>query len=417
MLGSYATNDLVNYGGNVYLATTTPSGTPGTMDGYSWSVFVPKATGFTFRGAWQDGQNSYYYQLNDVVTYEGSAWIVASTSTGMVNGYPGQNSGIWTVFAAAGATGLDWRGAWSGSADPAYAVCDAVEYNGSSYTLVESYGNMLPPAAEDGSTNSGWNLVAAKGSEGPTGPAAFSYVGAYGTGGNYSIGDVVTESGSTYLALDIGSLSWPAESPDEWALLAAAGATGPTGADGITPAAPFTITQSENNADYPLTISSANEQSGGAGYSDILKLINSKAGATNAAKHFRMNTAGALEIVNSAYSSTIFSIADSGIVTSSNLGDTGWISVTSFNSGFSGTSVAYRRLNNVVYLRGRLSGGTAGSGAFTLPEGYRPATIEVVIPTQQYGTAGLTYTSVGNDGNVVPNATATWLSSVSFPVG
>jgi hypothetical protein len=99
------------------------------------------------------------------------------------------------------------------------------------------------------------------------------------------------------------------------------------------------------------------------------------------------------------------------------LEDTGWISVTSFNNSFSGTSVAYRRINNVVYLRGRLSGGTAGQGAFFLPEGFRPLDIEVVIPTQQYGTANITYTSIGLDGNVIPNASSAWLSSMIFPVG
>lgn len=178
--------------------------------------------------------------------------------------------------------------------------------------------------------------------------------------------------------------------------------------------APLTLTQSSNHSSPPLTISSANEQGGGTGWSDMIKLVNSKSGVTNPVKHIRMNSTGGIEIVNNAYSATIFSLTDSGVATSSNLGDTGWTSVTSFNNGFSGTNVAYRRLNNVVYLRGRISGGSAGQGAFFLPEGYRPSTIEIVVPTQQYGTANITYTSVGLDGNVVPAATSTWLSSVSF---
>jgi hypothetical protein len=201
------------------------------------------------------------------------------------------------------------------------------------------------------------------------------------------------------------------------------GPQGPTGATGPAPTAPFTITQSANNVNYPLTISSANQQNGGAGWSDLIKIINSKSGATNVAKHLRIKDDGQLEIVNNAYTSTIFSISDSGNVNAAgsyngaSIGDTGWISVTSFNNGFTGNSVAYRKINNVVYLRGRLSGGTATAGAFFLPEGFRPSTIEVVIPCQQYGTANTTYVSVGNDGNVVPNATAAWLSPVIFPVG
>jgi hypothetical protein len=201
------------------------------------------------------------------------------------------------------------------------------------------------------------------------------------------------------------------------------GTVGIQGTSGATASAPLTLTQTSNNANYPLTISSANEQSGGTGYSDILKLVNSKSGATNINKHIRINSTGGLEIVNSAYSDTIFYLADNGnlselgTVNGATLEDTGWISVTSFNNSFTGASVAYRKINNVVHLRGRISGGTAGAGAFVLPVGYRPSTIEVVIPTQTYGTSNINYTAVGNDGNVVPNASSAWLSSISFPVG
>ena len=107
----------------------------------------------------------------------------------------------------------------------------------------------------------------------------------------------------------------------------------------------------------------------------------------------------------------------SGKATSDNTGDSGWISVTSgFNSSFSGTGVAYRKLNNVLYLRGRVTGGTAGSGSFFLPTGYRPAT-DFVIPTQQYGTGNITYTTVQTDGNVIPNSSATWLTGIGIPLG
>jgi hypothetical protein len=149
----------------------------------------------------------------------------------------------------------------------------------------------------------------------------------------------------------------------------------------------------------------------------MLKLVNSKSGTTNPAKHIRMNATGGLEIVNNAYSQTIFSIADSGIVTSSNLGDSGWITVSSFSNGFTAPStVAYRRLNNVVYLRGNLTGGTANTTAFTLPEGYRPVA-GAVFAVQQYGTANFTYITAQADGTVVPNNTSGWLTGVVFPVG
>jgi hypothetical protein len=98
------------------------------------------------------------------------------------------------------------------------------------------------------------------------------------------------------------------------------------------------------------------------------------------------------------------------------LEDTGWQTVSTFANSFTGTNVSYRKINNVLYLRGRVSGGTAGAGAFTLPSGYR-SEIEGVYVAQQYGTANMTYVTISADGVVVPNSSAAWLSGISYPVG
>ena len=186
----------------------------------------------------------------------------------------------------------------------------------------------------------------------------------------------------------------------------------------ITDAGPISILQSSNHSSYPLTISSANEQGGGSGFSDILKIVNSKSGATNINKHLRMNSFGTLEMINSAYTASIFSVSDDGTVTSTNLGETGWTTVGSFSNSFvsGGNDPGYRRLNNVVYLRGNINSGTAGQTAFTLPSGYRPAT-DFVIPVQQFGTGSITYVTIYTDGRVVPNSTSGWLTGVNFPIG
>ena len=98
------------------------------------------------------------------------------------------------------------------------------------------------------------------------------------------------------------------------------------------------------------------------------------------------------------------------------LEDTGWQTVSTFANSFTGTNVSYRKINNIVYLRGHVSGGTAGTGAFTLPLGYRSG-IEGVYVAQQYGTANMTYVTIGADGVVAPNTSSTWLSGISYPVG
>ena len=99
------------------------------------------------------------------------------------------------------------------------------------------------------------------------------------------------------------------------------------------------------------------------------------------------------------------------------LEDSGWINVSSLSNSFTApTTVAYRKLNGVVYLRGNLFNGTANTTAFTLPSGYRPS-VEVVVPVQKFGTADIAYVTVATSGAVTPNSTAGWLSGVCFPVG
>jgi hypothetical protein len=106
-----------------------------------------------------------------------------------------------------------------------------------------------------------------------------------------------------------------------------------------------------------------------------------------------------------------------GTISADNINDSGWIQVTSFSNSFSaGENVYYRKLNNVIYLRGSVTGGSAGTTAFTLPSGYRPIS-KSVYATQKYGTSlELTYVEILTNGTVNPNSTAAWLSGIIFPL-
>ena len=105
-----------------------------------------------------------------------------------------------------------------------------------------------------------------------------------------------------------------------------------------------------------------------------------------------------------------------GLITSSTTGDSGWIQITSFTNSFTATNnVYYRKLNNVVWIRGSVSGGTANTSAFTLPAGYRPST-GWVAATQEYGTSNITYVTIQADGTCTPIGSATWFN-ISFPIG
>jgi len=53
---------------------------------------------------------------------------------------------------------------------------------------------------------------------------------------------------------------------------------------------------------------------GGTGYHDFLSVTNGYGSATNASKWFRLNSTGALEIINSAYTASIFTLTDAGVL-------------------------------------------------------------------------------------------------------
>jgi len=53
---------------------------------------------------------------------------------------------------------------------------------------------------------------------------------------------------------------------------------------------------------------------GGSGYHDFLKTTSTYSAVTNPNKYFRLNQTGGLEIINSAYLATIFSLSDSGLL-------------------------------------------------------------------------------------------------------
>jgi hypothetical protein len=71
--------------------------------------------------------------------------------------------------------------------------------------------------------------------------------------------------------------------------------------------------QPSSGGSQALTISAKNTI-GGTSYADFLKVSNLASGATTPNKTLRLNNTGTLEVINSAYTSTVFSISDAGIV-------------------------------------------------------------------------------------------------------
>jgi hypothetical protein len=98
-------------------------------------------------------------------------------------------------------------------------------------------------------------------------------------------------------------------------------------------------------------------QRGGSGYHGFLEVTNTYGSATNPSKHFRINSTGGMEIINSAYSTIILTLSDNGqldvpaLVVAGNIG-TNTMVVT---NGFSAGSINSTPIGNA----------TASSGSFT----------------------------------------------------
>ncbi len=212
------------------------------------------------------------------VSNVGSACVNSSTGTG---GSAGSTSGCVGVATGmmlpvtgqvgstegTGSQGLpvNFRGAWNTFVS--YAAGDSVSLNGSSYIALQA-NNGVNPATDVAGLGTNWALLAAQGPigltgatgpqgpqgltgatgpqglTGPTGPQGpvgpqgppVTFRGAWGSTATYMVGDSVSESGSSYVALAANSNIDPAAdvagSGTNWALLAAQGVIGPQGPAG-----------------------------------------------------------------------------------------------------------------------------------------------------------------------------------------
>ncbi len=189
-----------------------------------------------WRGPWVGGSPGY--DLDDLVSHNGSSWIATAPTTDE----PGVGSpNDWDLVAqkgddgAAGTDGADgapgppgigtWRGAWQ-AGSPGYVPDDLVQHEGSTWFALR-YTTQEPGTAVG--SPSDWDLVAAKGMgtwRGPWSPLSPGYLE----------GDLVEYLGSSYIAT-ADTADTPGTSPSDWDLVAAKGDTGSGGnVDSVTSA-------------------------------------------------------------------------------------------------------------------------------------------------------------------------------------
>ena len=329
---AYALNDAVSYNGTSYISIGTGPGHQPDISPASWSVLAGQgavgatgapgvagatgatgaagsagaagatgatgsagatgATGLQWQGTWNVATA---YALNDAVSYNGTSYISIGTGPGH---QPDISPTFWSVLAgqgavgatgaagvagatgatgvagsagaagatgatgsagATGATGLQWQGTWN--AATAYALNDAVSYNGTSYISIGT-----GPGHQPDSSPTFWSVLAGQGAVGATGaPGVAGATGATGVAGSagaagatgatgsvgatgatglqwqgtwnvataYALNDAVSYNGTSYISIGTGPGHQPDISPTSWSVLAGQGAAGATGAPGV----------------------------------------------------------------------------------------------------------------------------------------------------------------------------------------
>jgi hypothetical protein len=130
----YKVNDLVRYGAGVWLCTTpyTSTGDFGA-DGSNWVKFVE---GFQYENDWSPIRS---YQPGDVVRYGGNQYISTTTNTGLI---PTDNSDDWPLFSEGFRLIGDWN---EDSANQHYKVGEIVTLGGFTYVCIQDHETAQQP--------------------------------------------------------------------------------------------------------------------------------------------------------------------------------------------------------------------------------------------------------------------------------
>jgi hypothetical protein len=127
----YKINDVVKYGGGVWICTTYhTSQTYFTEDEAKWDQFVE---GLEFEDSWNSATR---YQPGDFVTYGGYSYVAITNN---LNSTPVDNPSDWDLFT----TGFRFIGDWSSVTS--YLVGDVIRLGGYTYLCIDDHNNQRPP--------------------------------------------------------------------------------------------------------------------------------------------------------------------------------------------------------------------------------------------------------------------------------
>ena len=195
----YNENDLVKYGGNIYIANTSHQSAATFADGLEvdldkWDVF---ADGFDYLSNWQTGTR---YKVNDLVKNNGIIYACVESHTSAATPAEGLEADFtkWEAFSA----GLNYRAAWGEST--AYERNDLVKFGPNIYICV--LGHTSSTDFESDLAN--WNNFV----------EGIEYEDTWNSSTAYQPGDFVTFGGYSYIAKTFNSGYEPSEWPSDWEL-------------------------------------------------------------------------------------------------------------------------------------------------------------------------------------------------------
>jgi hypothetical protein len=211
--------------------STGPMGPQGLTGpaGPQGSAGAAGAAGLVYQGNYNSTQN---YALGDVVIWQSSSYTsLISSNHGNTPSLSPQQWGILTAqgpagpAGATGATGAQGPQGLPGSVGP-----NGPQGPQGPQGIAGQAGAQGIPGAT-GATG----LTGPMGPQGVPGPVGIAFQGAYSSTANYALADGVSYNGSGYVSLIASNHgNTPDQSPQQWALFAAAGAAGATGPAGTT---------------------------------------------------------------------------------------------------------------------------------------------------------------------------------------
>ena len=196
----YKINDLVKYGGNLYVCNNPHSSASTTSDGLEidqpkWTIY---GEGFDWLGDWQ---TDYRYKLNDLVRYGGYTYVCNTSHTSASSTAAGleQDQSLWDIFNP----GVEYKGDWSGSA-VRYKLNDVVKYGGGTWICVNDHTSTASFISDE----INWDRFT-EGSE---------FEGDWNISTVYQVGDIVRYGGNQYISKTNHVGENPLVSTSDWDL-------------------------------------------------------------------------------------------------------------------------------------------------------------------------------------------------------